>query len=38
MKASRRLSFQRHLENCLLHKNKFTLKIKKDWAGEMKGV
>lgn len=38
MKASRRLSFQRHLENCLLHKNEFTLKIKKDWAGEMKGV
>lgn len=38
MKASRRLSFQCHFETCLLHKNKFTLKIKKDWAGEMKGV
>lgn len=38
MKASGRLSFQRPLENGLLHKNKFTLKIKKDWTGEMKGV
>lgn len=30
IKASGRLSFNRHLENCSLHKNKFTLKVKKD--------
>lgn len=36
--ASLSQSFHSHLEKSLLFKNKFALKIKKDWAGEIKAV